>query len=113
MGSIDRLEITHTLDARRKKRRIAERLKDRLSRCSNRDFTDKIQSKVSLALETGSSRGWLLIYQVRHVSRQPFNTLNLAGLRHERRLLRLENGRRKKVAEADYLQNKFFPRNLA
>ena len=41
----------------RKKMRIAELLEHRASRRSNRDFTDKIQNKVSSALEIRSVRG--------------------------------------------------------
>jgi len=44
MSSVDRREIAHTFNTRRKKRRVAERFEHRLSRCSNRYFTDKIKN---------------------------------------------------------------------
>ena len=49
MGGVYGLEVSYTLDAGGKERRIAERLKHRLPQCSNCDFTGDIQNTASLA----------------------------------------------------------------
>src|SRR5262249_54822274 len=49
VSGVQRLEVAHALDTRRKERRIAERFEHRFARCIYRNFSDNIQDKISLA----------------------------------------------------------------